>query len=166
MYTNITTERLRIRPISITDAKFMINLVNSDGWLKFIGNRNILTIHDAEKYICNILENNNFYYNVFELKANRKAIGIITFLKRDDEQYPDIGFAITPQYEKNGYTLEASKAYLNKLKESNAYNNIIAITLPNNLSSKKLLTKLGLIYTGDFKKAEEVLSYYTLKKNS
>ena len=114
MYLRIETERLIIRPIRIGDAEFIKALVNSDGWLKFIGDRNVSNKDDALRYIQKILDNENYYYSVFELKESGEAIGIVTFLKRDDEKFPDIGFAILPEYEKMGYAFEASYAYLEK----------------------------------------------------
>tara|TARA_R110000744_G_scaffold84869_1_gene166103 strand:- start:3772 stop:4281 length:510 start_codon:yes stop_codon:yes gene_type:complete len=163
VYINIETERLIIRPINLKDTEFIIDLVNSEGWLKFIGNRNISDKNDAKKYIQKILDNKNFSYNVFELKESRKAIGIVTFLKREDEKYPDIGFALLPEFEKKGYTIEACKPYLEKIKNLNKYENIIAITISDNQKSINLLLKLGLKYTGKYEKGEDILSYYSLK---
>ncbi len=160
------TERLIIRPIYLEDASFICELLNSKGWLKFIGDRNISNKKDAENYIQNILDNGNFFYHVFELKASRKPIGIITFLKREDEKFPDFGFAILPEFEKHGYAFEASTAYLKKIEPKNTYQNIIAITIPDNKKSIGLLQKLGFHYTGDHKKGEEILSYYSLKNRT
>lgn len=163
MYSNIETERLILRPIDLEDADFMIDLMNSKGWLKFIGDRNVSNKKDAEDYIQKILDNENFIYNVFELKETRKAIGIITFLKREDEEFPDIGFALLPEFEKNGYTLEASKSYLEKIEDLNRYPVVIAITIPDNRKSISLLRKLGFQYKGDSKKSGDILSYYSLQ---
>ncbi|WP_282163001.1 GNAT family N-acetyltransferase [Ulvibacterium marinum] len=164
MHINIETERLRIRPIKLIDAEFIMQLVNSEGWLRFIGNRNISNTIDAKKYIQKILDNTKIFYNVFELKELQKAIGIVTFLEREGERFPDIGFALLPEFEKNGYTIEASKAYLKEIDTLNEYENIIAITLPDNQKSIRVLRKLGLKYQGDYKKEDETLSYHSLKK--
>ena len=164
MYVNIETKRLRIRPIKLIDAGLIVELVNSEGWLKFIGDRNISNKTDAQKYIQKILDNDNFYYNIFELKESQKAIGIVTFLKRENERFPDIGFALLPEFVKNGYTMEASKEYLEEITKTNKYDKIIAITIPENHKSISLLKKLGLKYEGDYKKDDEILSYYSLKK--
>jgi RimJ/RimL family protein N-acetyltransferase len=166
VYINFETERLKLRPITLKDADFIIDLVNSNGWLEFIGDRNVSNKKDAENYIQKILDNKNYYYNIFELKTSRKAIGIITFLKREDEIFPDIGFALLPEFEKNGYAFEASKSYLKRIKSLNRYENLIAITLPDNIKSINLLHKLGLQYTGNHKKGETILSYYSLKNKN
>ncbi|MBP0904975.1 GNAT family N-acetyltransferase [Mariniflexile gromovii] len=162
MYKTIETERLIIRPLNLTDSKFIIELVNSEGWLKFIGNRNISNKEDAEKYIQKILDSPNFYYSVFQLKTTKKPIGIVTFLHREEQKYPDIGFAMLPNYEKNGYTLEASKKYLDEILKSNTYENIIAITIPENQKSIKLLKKLGLAYESDYVGEHGTLSVFGL----
>ncbi len=143
MYINLETDRLLLRPIRVQDAEFILELVNSKGWLQFIGDRNVLNEKDAENYIQNILDNSNFHYTVFELKEAHKAIGIVTFLKREDEKFPDIGFALLPEFEKNGFTLEASKQYLEKVQELNNYEDVIAITKPDNKKSITLLKKIG-----------------------
>ena len=62
MYFNIETKRLKLRPISLKDAEFIIDLTNSKGWLNFIGNRNISTKEDAVNYIQKIINNANFYF--------------------------------------------------------------------------------------------------------
>ncbi len=162
MYKNLETDRLIIRPINLTDSKFIIELVNSDGWLKFIGNRNISNRNDAEKYIQKILDSPNFYYSVFQLKTTNKPVGIVTFLNRAEQKFPDIGFAMLPEYEKNGYTLEASRRYLDEIIKSNRYENIIAITIPDNQKSIKLLMKLGLKYESDYVKDNGTLSIFSL----
>jgi RimJ/RimL family protein N-acetyltransferase len=41
------TERLLLRPFNTDDAPFILELVNSPGWLQFIGDRNIHSIEDA-----------------------------------------------------------------------------------------------------------------------
>jgi RimJ/RimL family protein N-acetyltransferase len=48
-----------------------------------------------------------------------------------------------PQYAKKGFAHEATKNYLEKLRENNI-GKIIAITKPENENSSSLLIKLGL----------------------
>jgi len=142
------------------DAEFIIDLVNSDGWLKFIGDRKVSNINDAENYIQKILDNPSYYYSVFELKNSGKAIGIVTFLNRENQNFPDIGFALLPEFEKNGYTIEASKAYLDEIIKSKTYKNIIAITIFNNYKSISLLTKLGFKHEYNYDQDNQFLSLF------
>ena len=163
MYIHIKTKRLRVRPVSLSDAAFMFDLVNSEGWLRFIGDRNVHDVTDAERYIQAILDRNNAYYNVIELNESDESVGVVTLLQREDESFPDIGFALLSKYENNGYALEASKAYLQEIIAEDKYDNIIGITLPTNQRSISLLQKIGMTYQFDQKKEDQVLSYYSLK---
>lgn len=162
MYKNIETDRLVIRPINLTDSTFMMQLVNAEGWLKFIGNRNITNEDAAKKYIQKIVDNPNFYYSVFQLKSTKEPLGIVTFLKRTEQKYPDIGFAILPEYEKNGYAFEATRNYVDELLKTNNYEKIIAITVPDNEKSISLLLKLGLEYEADYPGDQGTLSIFSL----
>ncbi|TNE72000.1 N-acetyltransferase [bacterium] len=162
MYLHFETERLNIRPIQINDAIFLFELMNSEGWLRFIGDRKIRTVESAKTYIQNALAKSNFFYNVFSLKATNEPVGLVTLIQRDTLPHPDIGFAQLPQYEGNGYAFEAASAYLKRLRE-NRIENIIAITKPDNHHSIKLLTKLGLTFTNSQQNGHEENSIYQLK---
>lgn len=163
MYTNLTTQRLFLRPIDLGDAEFMLDLTNSEGWLEFIGDRNISNAQDAEKYIQKIQGTAKFYYSVFELKETGTPIGVISFLHRKEEEFPDIGFALLPEFASKGYTFEACKAYLEEIEQQNICENIIGVTLRSNVKSIRLLKKLGLQHSSDKQKGEEILSYFSLK---
>jgi RimJ/RimL family protein N-acetyltransferase len=162
VYKVLETERLRIRPINLQDASFILTLVNSKGWLKYIGDRNVKDIKGSEHYIQNILDNPKFFYNVFELKNSGEHLGIVSFLYRDEYQHPDIGFALIPKYEKNGYAFEASKTYLDHIFENSLADKVIGITKPDNLVSIKLLQKLGLSFKEAIVKDKEQLSLFEI----
>jgi RimJ/RimL family protein N-acetyltransferase len=165
MYRQFATERLLIRPIKVTDKNFILDLLNTQGWLQFIGDRKVKDNIDAEKYIQNILDNKNFFYNIFEIRETKQPVGIITFLYRDNQQFPDIGFAMLPEFDKKGYAYEATKKYLEEIANEKTVNKVIAITLPDNTKSIRLIEKLGLKYEYKFVDKSEVLHLYSLTLN-
>jgi RimJ/RimL family protein N-acetyltransferase len=160
MYNQIETERLTIRPIQLGDKSFILDLLNTKGWLQFIGDRKIRDEKDAENYIQKIIK---FFYSVFEIKETAQPIGIITLLYRDNYKYPDIGFAMLPKFEKRGFAFEASKEYLNTIKSEITGKKIIAITLPENKKSIRLIEKLGLKYEDNFVDNSQTLHLYAMK---
>ena len=105
------TERLNIRPFTLQDAAFIIELVNSEGWLKYIGDRNIKNTTDAEAYLANgpikSYAQHNFGLWMVERKNNQTPIVMCGLIKRDTLPNPDIGFAFLPAFEKQGYAFEA-----------------------------------------------------------
>jgi RimJ/RimL family protein N-acetyltransferase len=161
MYRQIETERLLIRPIKTSDKSFILDLLNTQGWLQFIGDRKVKDEIDAEKYIQNILDNNNFFYSVFELRNVNKPVGIITFLYRDNQKFPYIGFAILPEFDKKGYAIEATKKYLEEIATEKKVNKVIAITLPDNIKSIKLIERLGLKYEDEISDNSKILHLYS-----
>lgn len=163
MNSILETERLKLRPLQLADATFIVALLNSPGWLTYIGDRKITTISKAQKYIGTIIENSAIDYTVFVLKTTKKPIGIVSLIKRKEESHPDIGFSVLPEFSGKGYTLEASQAFLNFHCAKGTHENIIAFTKPLNLKSIRLLQKLGFRFTGTYQKEHELLSYFSLK---
>ena len=164
-----TTQRLIIREAKEYDASFILVLLNSPNWIRFIGDRNIKNKKDARSYIKNVLiqsyQDHGYGLFIMTLKADHVPIGICGFVKRDYLSHPDIGFAILPEFEGMGYTLEAAKAMLvygqNKLKMYTIY----AITDCGNIKSRSLLKKIGLKENGMImpKGNEELLLLYKLE---
>lgn len=51
----ILTEKLLLHELHENDHEFIFKLVNSPGWLEFIGDRNIRTLEDATIYTLFII---------------------------------------------------------------------------------------------------------------
>jgi len=65
-------------------------------------------------------------------------------LKRDTLQDVDIGFAFLPGFWSKGYAFELASAVMDYGLNDLGINRIVAVTLPENHKSIKLLEKLGL----------------------
>lgn len=163
MYCKIKTTRLTIRPICLSDSEFIFQLVNSEGWLRFIGDRKVNSIEDAGQYIQRILDNPLYFYHVIELNESSTSVGILSFLKKDTQQFYDIGFALMPEFQGQGIAFEACSTYLTRIQANSDFENIIAISLPQNIKSTALLEKLGFQYDQEFQQGDDRLSLYVLK---
>ncbi len=165
MKTYIETERLSLSGLALHDAAFIFELVNSSGWIQFIGDRNVGTAKQAENYILRIIDNQKIIYRTVRLKTDSTAIGVITLMKRDYLDDHDIGFAFLPQYAKKGYAYEAVKAVLDLALKH--YPVLLATTISENKNSIALLSKLGLQYERTIKiENEKLLIYSTAKKEN
>lgn len=161
---NIETDRLFIRKYTLQDASFIYRLMNSEAWLRNIGNRNINSIQEAEAYLLknylSIYENQGYGPYLVSLKDGT-AIGSTGFYKRKNLEHPDIGFAFLPEFVNKGYAFEAATAVVKFASEELNIQKIVGFTLPDNVSSIKLLKKLGLseagIYT--YEDGEELLLF-------
>jgi RimJ/RimL family protein N-acetyltransferase len=146
----LETERLLLRELTWADAAFIVTLVNTPGWLTYIGDRNIKTEDQAKEYLINgpmkSYRENGFGLWLVELKETASSIGMCGLLRRDYLEHPDIGFAFLPAYNGKGFAFEAAVATLSYAKAQLNLSTICAITLADNRNSIKLLEKLGMNY--------------------
>lgn len=150
----IETERLHLRNYTLTDAPFVFSLLNSEGWLKNIGDRKIRTVGDAENYIeMNYFSNYEKYgYGPYlvSLKETGTPIGSAGLYKREGLENPDVGYAFLPQFWNNGFAFEAADAVMQFALNELNIKKIAGITLPDNISSINLLRKLGFTEIGNY----------------
>jgi RimJ/RimL family protein N-acetyltransferase len=162
----LETERLRLREFTPEDASFIIELVNSPGWLKYIGDRNIKTTDQARAYLENgpikSYHDNGFGLWMVENKVINTPIGMCGILKRETLEHLGLGFAFLPEYMGKGYAFEAATATLTFAKEKLNVQTLCAITVPDNQNSIKLLQKVGMRFNNRIcfpNNPEELLMY-------
>ena len=163
------TKRLVIRPVNTDDAPFILELMNTPKWIKFIGDRHITNIEEASIYIkekaLSQLNKHGYTNNVVIRKKDNVKMGTCGLYHREDRKDPDIGFAFLPSYENKGYAFEAASELMNVAKENLDFTELSAYTLEINLSSRKLLERLGFQLKGVGKlpnNTEELLHYHIM----
>ena len=161
MQNRIYTKRLGLQLLTLDDHDFVLTLLNTKGWIEFIGDRNVHTYEDALTYINKIINTQNLFYWVVRIKDKNIPIGIISFLKRSYLENFDIGFAFLPEYNGNGYAYEAAKEILSMVSIIPEYSPVLATTVPQNVNSIKLLIKLGLHFEKEIEVEKEKLHIYT-----
>ncbi|WP_261319292.1 GNAT family N-acetyltransferase [Microbulbifer agarilyticus] len=145
----ITTERLRLRQLtdSDADAQFTLELLNDPDFHRYIGDRGVRTLEDARQYILRgpiaMYASHGLGMYCVELKDGT-PIGQSGLMRRAELDNVEVGFAYLPQYRGQGYALEAATAAMQWGKESLGLTRILAIATPENHASIKLLEKLGL----------------------
>jgi RimJ/RimL family protein N-acetyltransferase len=149
----LETERLRLRHFTLHDTKFIIELLNSPGWIEFIGDRNVKTEEQAIQYLQNgpmkSYHENGYGLSLVETKDGQ-PIGMCGIIRRANLEYPDIGFAFLKEFTTKGYAFEIASATLNYATGTLKLSKILAITVPHNISSIKLLEKIGMKFVKRF----------------
>jgi len=163
------TDRLRIVKFNLEDAAFIVRLVNTQSWLKYIGDRGVNNEEDAIKFLeegsLKSYETNGFGFYKMLHKESNIAIGTCGLVKRDDLDHIDIGFALLDEYFKQGYGFEASSAIMEFARYDLGIDQLSAITTPDNEASIKLLIKLGLTFDKqiEFGENKEILNLFTTR---
>jgi [ribosomal protein S5]-alanine N-acetyltransferase len=142
------TQRLHLKLTSEEEASYILALLNTPKFIANIGDRKVRSLDDAKKYI----------YEKMQPQADRLGYGNYSVFRKSDGVFLgtsglydrvglegiDIGFAYLPEFEGQGYGFEA--AYRLKLAAIHQFGlkEIKAITTTDNISSQKLIEKLGL----------------------
>ena len=164
----LETERLILRRFTLDDTAFIIELLNTEGWIKYIGEKNVRTTDQAREYLENgPLESycsNGFGLALVELKVDHVPIGMCGLINREYLDHLDVGFAFLPNHTRHGYGFEIVSKTIEHAFRELKQEKILAITLPQNYSSIKLLTKIGFRYEKNFITADtnEELCLYSI----
>ncbi len=144
----LETARLRLRHLGADDAGFIVQLLNEPAFIRNIGDRRVRTPEDGRGYIANgpvaSYQRHGFGLLAVELKEIGAPIGICGLLKRDTLEDVDIGFAFLSRYWSKGYAVEAARAVLDYGRNTVGLRRVVAITVPENEPSIRLLEKIGL----------------------
>lgn len=146
------TERLTIRQLNTDDVEFVVRLLNEESFIRYIADKQVRTTDDAVNYLRNgpISSYNNYGFglNLVLLKGSNVPIGMCGLLKRDELDYPDLGYAFLPEFWGKGYAREAAVSVLREEMARYSLDVVQAVTLPDNLSSNELLKKVGFTLKG------------------
>lgn len=141
------TDRLWLRPTLEEDADFIVEVFNTPGALRFIGDRDINSKELALEFIYNrplvqLEELGYSNYTIIERVSGAK-VGVAGLYARPHLEHSDLGYALLPKYEGKGYAREASRRLLEAAHEDFELETVCAITHPENHKSSKLLLDLG-----------------------
>ena len=142
------TERLSLRWLEPSDGAFILQLVNDPDWLRYIGDRGIRTLADAEAYIETgpraMYARLGFGLYAISVNRGRHLIGMCGLIQRDTLPHIDIGYALLPAFRGHGYALEAAQACVALARDTFKVHRLLAIASPDNAASARLLNKLGM----------------------
>jgi RimJ/RimL family protein N-acetyltransferase len=155
----LETERLLLRRLELSDAPFILELLNEPSFLRFIGDKGVRSLEDAREYLRTgpLASYERFGFGLFltERREDGVAMGICGLLKRDSLEDVDVGFAFLPGYWGKGYAFESASAVLAYGRKVFGLGRIVAITSPDNTASIRVLEKLGLKFESMIRISED-----------
>ncbi len=144
----LETERLVLREMNRDDAPFILELLNTPAYLRFIGDRGVRNVSDAARYLEDrpmaSYREHGFGVWMVLLKDTQTIAGTCGLIRRPGLDHVDIGFALLPAFERQGIGYEAATATLRYGLETLRLPKIIGITDPENTASRNLLQRIGL----------------------
>lgn len=148
----IETSRLVLSELQADDAGFILELLNTPGFLAHIGDRGVRTLDDARLYIAHgpaaSYAAHGFGLWKVALKSDGTPVGMSGLIKRGELPCEDLGYAFLPAHQGHGYAREAGAAALEFGFGPKQLARILAIVRPGNEASMRVLEKLGMTERG------------------
>lgn len=144
----LETERLQLRPLTLDDAPFTLELLNEPSYHRFIADRGLRTVEDARAYLAkgplHSYQHLGYGLMLVSLKPGGEPVGMCGLLKRDFLPDPDIGFAFLERHAGRGYATESARAVAAHARAGLRIQRFVGFTAPDNTASMNVLQKLGL----------------------
>lgn len=136
-----------LREIGPMDVAFIQQLTNTSGWLKHIGDRGTKTIDGALAYIerayADPYRRMGFGLWAVIHRSSQQPIGVCGLVSRPDAPAPDLGFALLPEFEGQGWIRASSHIVLQHAQEILRLPMVDAYANEDNARSRKTLEALG-----------------------
>ncbi len=145
----LKTERLVIRRFCMNDAAACFPFMSDEQGMYLDGCKPFHIMDEDYWERMELFEEREGQY-VIVLQSINEVIGTINVFDDDSRAVSskEIGYAISPKYQRNGYAYEAISAIVNLLQNDLLFDVVVAGVLPENIPSIKLLEKLGFSREG------------------
>lgn len=146
-FPELNCDRLSLKEITPRDKEAMYSIRSNINVMRFMGREAMHTLSEAEAFILSVSESfqkkNGINWGIIENESAR-FIGYFGIWRIDaDNCRGEIGFALHPDFWGKGYMIEAAKAILRFGFEGLNLHSFEANIDPDNISSVKLVEKLG-----------------------
>lgn len=152
------------------DAGLLYQLMNTDKFLNYAGDRNISSVAKASDYIEEKIRPQiaRLGYGAYtvQLKSDHTKIGTCGLYDRDGVEGIDLGYGLLPDFEGKGYAREAARQMIEMAFSELGLNELKAITSKDNHQSTRLLTDLGFIKSDCTQLPDEEEELYLFTLNS
>ncbi|MBX0290623.1 GNAT family N-acetyltransferase [Hymenobacter sp. HSC-4F20] len=157
--TSLQTPRLLLREITLADASGILALDSNPDVLRYVPNRPISTLPEAEaiiRYIRQQYERNGLGRWAVERQDTREFIGWCGLKLVNDSEvnsrtnYYDIGYRLLPRHWGQGFASEAASATLRYGLDVLQLPEINATVRQENTASRRILEKLDMQLREEF----------------
>jgi Acetyltransferases, including N-acetylases of ribosomal proteins len=148
-FPKITTERLKLRPISKQDSDNLFILRSNPIVNQHLDRTPPSQLSDVEVFIRKIKEaqkTGQSFYWIIEENSSHQFLGTICLYNMDQQtKSAEIGYELLPQFHGKGYMPEAIDAVIDFLRHNHNINMLTAFSTIANENSSRLLQKKGFI---------------------
>jgi ribosomal-protein-alanine N-acetyltransferase len=140
----IETERLRIRPFAIEDWQAVHAYTSNADVMTYLPEGQMTAVQTRQFVAEHMVEEARAYAVDLLALAEERLIGHILLHPWFSPRIYEIGWALHPRYQRQGYTTEAAAALLRYGFETLRVHRVIATCQPENIPSWRVMEKLGM----------------------
>lgn len=140
-------ERVRLRPVQLTDAEDMYAYASDDETVRYVFDRHESVEETRENIARHFLASPAGKYAI-ELKSEGKMIGTIDIRPSEEHKVAELGYTLNRQYWGRGYMTEAASALMTFAFEQLQMEKVFAIHDIRNAASGKVMLRLGMQQEG------------------
>jgi len=158
-FTILTTERLVLRQLEMSDDKALFSLRADEGVYRYIPNlphASIDVTREAIRKIHEGMAKNDSMFWVISLKNDPRLIGTICFWNMvPEESKAEVGYLLHPAFHGKGFMHEALSEVLTFGFRIMGLKTVVAFTHRENIGSIRLLEKNGFLRREDLPEDSE-----------
>jgi [ribosomal protein S5]-alanine N-acetyltransferase len=162
----LTTERLRLRQLSVGDQQDIFALRSDPETNKYLNRPPCNTNEDALNFITMINENiekSSALYWVITISETKTVVGTICLFDFSIEKKScEIGYELMTQFQGQGIMTEALQVVIDYVFQTLKLQNILAFTHCDNQNSTKILSKFNFIKSEETDKENPNLRLFIL----
>ncbi len=166
----LETQRLRLRPLNENDGDNIYELSKNPKVMRYLRNGQPLNRTEAEGDLQRRLRENDrlaekkLGYWAIEWKPMHNFVGWLSIKYLDQTEEIEIGYRILEKFWGQGVTTEASRRALQYAFEELKLERIVAVALPENKASWRVMEKLGMRYEKNDHFYDNDCVYYSLQQ--
>jgi RimJ/RimL family protein N-acetyltransferase len=164
----IETSRLYLRQFSMADINDLSVIRSDPEVMRFIGAgqpHSVDQVRESLEHILSGWKQDGFGRWAVVHKPDKKLMGWCGLALLDKTEEIEIGYGIAKEYWGRGFTTEAAAASIRYGFEELKLNRIVAVAMPENIASRRVMEKIGMRFekTGYWYEAE--LVYYVISQD-
>lgn len=170
----LSTDRLSFRKFTYSDFDLLYGLDTSPQVMEYINGGKPLNQNEVQKALSNIIQRYNDWKGLGVFAAHIKAtgdfVGWFALKPVPNIDEIEVGYRLLPKYWNRGFATEGTRKFVEYGFETMSLDKIMAIAMPENKASRRVLIKSGLIQMGlidnPFEMVEaKKVAYYQIFKN-
>lgn len=159
-HSQMESERIRLRPVSLNDADDMYEYTSDEETTRFIYEQHKDLDH-TKKVIANYFVKESIGKYAIVLKDSNKMIGAIEFRVHEANKSGELGYTLNRHYWGKGYMTEAGKLILGLAFNVLGLERVFAAHDVRNGASGKVLNRLGMQKEGILRRSHMVKGVLT-----